>query len=134
MIETMKRLIFTAILFISMGSMAFAQQGDSKKVKKTPEEKAKHLTDELSNKLALTADQKTKVYAISLEGIKEQRENHKKGEKRDKAVIKADLEKRDAQISAVLNDAQKKTYQTWKTEKIKSMKKHGKKSAGTNKV
>ena len=132
----MKRLIFTAILFISMGSMAFAQQGDSKKVKKTPEEKAKHLTDELSNKLALTADQKTKVYAISLEGIKEQRENHKKGEKRDKTVIKADLEKRDAQISAVLNDAQRKTYQTWKMEKMKSMKKHGKKSAGkeTSKV
>ncbi len=132
----MKRLIFTAILFISMGSMAFAQQSDSKKIKKTPEEKAKHLTDELSNKLALTADQKTKVYAISLEGIKEQKANHKKGEKRDKAVIKSDLEKRDAQISAVLNDAQRKTYQTWKMEKMKSMKKHGKKSAGkeTNKA
>lgn len=123
----MKRLIFTAILFISMGTMAFAQEGDAKKVRKTPEEKAQYLTDALDKKLSLTADQKSKIYAISLDGIKQMKASHVKGEKPDRTKMKAELEKRDGQITALLNDDQRKVYQQWKTEKMKSMKKHGKK-------
>ena len=119
--------MITAILFISMGTMAFAQQDGGKKAHKTPEEKAHKLTNALEKKLSLTADQKSKVYAISLDGAKQMQKNRVKGQKPDRTVMKAELEKRDGQIIAVLNDAQRKAYQEWKTEKMKSMKEHGKK-------
>jgi len=127
--RTMKKLIFTTILFISMGTMVFAQKDNSKKGHKTPEEKAKHLTDVLEKKLTLTADQKTKIYAISLDGLKQVKASHVEGQKPDKEKVKAELAKRDVQISAVLNDSQRKLYQDWKAEKMKSMKKHGKKGS-----
>lgn len=130
----MRKIILTAVLFISMGTMAFAQQDKSNKVRKTPEERAQHLTDALDKKLALSADQKSKVYAITFDGLKKWKENRTEGQKPDRAVMKAELEKRDAQISAVLNDQQKKTYQEWKAEKMKSMKKHGKRGAKNEKV
>jgi len=106
--------------------MVFAQQNDQKRERKTPEQKAKHLTDALDKKLSLTADQKTKVYAISLEGVKTQYEKRTKGQRPDRAVMKAEFEKRDGQINAVLNDQQRKLYQEWKTEKMNAMK-NGKK-------
>jgi protein CpxP len=122
----MKKLIFTAILFISMGTMAMAQQADHKKTHKTPEEKAQHLTNSLDKKLSLTADQKSKIYAISLDGIKQMKKSHVKGQKPDPSVMKTEMDKRDGQISAVLNSNQRKAYQEWKVEKMKSMKKHRK--------
>ncbi len=112
----MKKLIFTAILFISMGTMAFAQQGD-KKVKKTPEEKAQLATEELTKKLSLTADQKTKIQAINIESFKKVKESNPKGEKKDKAAIKAAKDERDTKINAVLNDTQRKAYKEFKAEK-----------------
>ena len=127
----MKRLIFTALLFISMGTMAFAQQQDStKRVRKTPEEKAQHMTDALAQKLSLTADQKAKIYTINLDGIKKAKENHVKGQKPDRAVMKASMEERDSQINSVLNDDQRKTYQELKAKRAESFKKHGKKGEG----
>ena len=122
----MRKVILSAILFISMSTMVFAQQNDQKRERKTPEQKAKHLTDALDKKLSLTADQKTKVYAISLEGVKTQYEKRTKGQRPDRAVMKAEFEKRDGQINAVLNDQQRKLYQEWKTEKMNAMK-NGKK-------
>ncbi|NRF40344.1 hypothetical protein [Pedobacter foliorum] len=121
----MKKLIFTAILFISMGTMAFAQQGD-KKVKKTPEEKAQFATEELTKKLSLTADQKTKVQAINMESFKKIKDSNPKGEKKDKAAIKAVKDERDTKINAVLNDTQRKAYKEFKAEK-KADKKDAKK-------
>ncbi|TKC06296.1 hypothetical protein [Pedobacter frigoris] len=118
----MRKLILSAILFIGMGTMAFAQQNDQKRERKTPEEKAQRLTDVLGKKLSLTADQKTKIYAINLEGIKEQKGRHVKGQKPDRSLLKAEFSKRDGQINAVLNDNQRKVYQDWKTEKMNSMK------------
>lgn len=111
----MKKLIFTAILFISMGTMAFAQS--DKKVKKTPEQKAQHATEELTKKLSLTADQKSKIEAINLESFKKIKDSNPKGEKKDKAAIKAAKDDRDNKINAVLNDSQRKTYKEFKAEK-----------------
>lgn len=130
----MKKIIFTVMLFISMGTMAFAQQDKSDRVRKTPEQRAQHLTDALDKKLALNADQKSKIYAISLDGLKNWKQSHSGGQKPDRAAMKAELEKRDAEISAVLNDQQKKGYQEWKVEKMKSMKKHGKRGEHKEKV
>lgn len=126
----MKKLIFTAILFISMGTMAFAQQDSIKKVRKTPEQKAQHATDALAKKLSLTEDQKTKIYTINLEGMKKAKENHVKGQKPDMAAMKASMEERDSQINGVLNDDQRKIYQEVKAKRAESSKKHGKKGEG----
>jgi protein CpxP len=123
----MRKLIFTAILFISMGTMAFAQQDSTKKSRKTPEERAQHFTDALDKKLSLTADQKTKIYAINLEGMKKAKGKHVKGQKPDMAAMKASMEERDSQISGVLNEGQRKTYQEIKAKRAESFKKHGKK-------
>ena len=119
--------MIAAILFISMSTMAFAQEDGGKKAHKTPEEKAQKLTNALEKKLSLTADQKSKIYVISLDGIKQMQKNRVKGQKPDRTVMRAELEKRDSQIIALLNDTQRKAYQEWKTEKLKSMKEHGKK-------
>ncbi len=121
----MRKLMIIAILFIGMGTMAFAQDGAKKH--KTPEEKAQKLTNSLEKKLSLTADQKSKIYAISLDGIKQMKKNHVKGQKPDHEAMKAEMKKRDDQITALLNDTQRKAYQEWKAEKMKSMKEHGKK-------
>lgn len=123
----MRKLIFTAILFISMGTMAFAQQDSTKKARKTPEERAQHFTDALDKKLSLTAEQKTKIYAINLDGIKKAKGSHVKGEKPDRAAMKASMDERDSRISSVLNDGQRKTYDEIKAKRAESFKKHGKK-------
>jgi len=123
----MRKLIFTAMLFISMGTMAFAQQDSTKKARKTPEERAQHATDALDKKLSLTADQKTKIYAINLDGIKKAKGKHVKGQKPDMAAMKAAMEERDGQISSVLNEGQRKSYDEIKAKRAESFKKHGKK-------
>lgn len=123
----MRKLIFTAMLFISMGTMAFAQQDSTKKVRKTPEERAQHFTDQLDKKLSLTADQKTKIYTINLDGIKKAKGKHVEGQKPDRAAMKASIEERDSQISSILNEGQRKTYEELKAKRAESFKKHGKK-------
>ncbi|HMI01184.1 MAG TPA: hypothetical protein VK541_01805 [Pedobacter sp.] len=123
----MRKLIFTAILFISMGTMAFAQQDSTKRARKTPEERAQLFTDGLDKKLSLTAEQKTKIYAINLDGIKKAKDKHVKGQKPDRAAMKASMEERDSQISSVLNEGQRKTYEEIKAKRAESFKKHGKK-------
>jgi len=99
-----------------MGTMALAQQSD-KKVKKTPEQKAQHATEELTKKLSLSADQKSKIEAINLESFKKVKDSNPKGEKKDKAAIKAAKDERDNKINAVLNDTQRKAYKELKAEK-----------------
>lgn len=123
----MRKLIFTAILFVSMGTMAFAQQDSTKKARKTPEERAQHMTDALDKKLSLTADQKTKIYVINLEGIKKAKGKHVKGQKPDMAAMKASMDERDNQINSVLNEGQRKTYQEIKAKRAESFRKHRKK-------
>jgi protein CpxP len=122
----MKKLILSAILFISMGTMAMAQT-DHKKVQKTPEERAKRATDMLDKKLSLTADQKSKVYAWNLEDTKKIKEPRVKGEKRDRSAMKAALEERDAKINNILNDKQRVSYKEWKEKRKEGMKDHGSK-------
>lgn len=129
----MRKLILSAVLFMSMGTMAFAQQADQKRERKTAEQKAQQLTDVLDKKLALTADQKSKIYEISLDGIKARKENRVKAEHADKSVMKAEFEKRDLQINTVLNEQQRKLFQEWKAEKMNSMKQGKKDGKGTHK-
>lgn len=142
----MRKLIMTAILFMGLGTMAFAQQDSVQskgmrrhhprvqQAQQTPEERAQKITDALSTKLALTADQKSKIYAINLESAKKaqaKREAHMAEMKKEREAMRADLKNRDHEITSVLNEDQLKAYQELKKERIDHMKKrfrpgHGK--------
>lgn len=107
----MNRTILTAVVCLCLSVNAFAQQTDTKK---TPQQKAQHATDELSKKLSLTADQKSKIYAINLESSTKAKEGRKAA--------------KDQKISAILNDTQRKTYAEIRAKKeAKKLKKEVKK-------
>lgn len=125
----MKKLILSAILLISMGTVAMAQNND-KKVQKTPEERAQKATDMLDKKLSLTADQKSKIYALNLEDMKKAKDHHVKGEKRDFTAMKTAMDRRDAKINNILNDKQRVGYKEWKETRKKGMKDHAGKHKG----
>lgn len=117
----MRKLILSAILFISMGTIAMAQT-DGKKDQKTPEERAQRATDVMAKKLALTADQKAKVYAINLEDMRKPKAKHVKGEKRDMSAIKVAMDARDSKINNILDEKQRVSYKEWKEKRKQGMK------------
>jgi len=125
----MKKLILSAILFISMGTVAMSQT-DNKKVQKTPEERAQRSTDMLDRKLSLTADQKTKIYALNLSEMNKMKEKHVKGEKRDMTAMKAAMEERDTKINNILDKKQRSSYKEWKEKRREGMKDHAGKRQG----
>jgi Spy/CpxP family protein refolding chaperone len=128
----MKTLILSAILFMSIGTMAFAQQDSTKRVRKSPEEMAQMAADAMGTKLSLTADQKSKIYDINLESFKNAKANHESGDKRDRTSMMAAMEERDAKIKAVLNDSQRKIYEEVKAERKNHMKDNGRKGKRGN--
>lgn len=106
-----------------------AQTGD-KKVKKTPEDRAQHATDALDKKLALTADQKAKVYALNLEDMRKPKAKHVKGEKRDIVAMKAAMDERDLKINNILDEKQRVSYKEWKEKRKQGIKDHSFKKRG----
>jgi protein CpxP len=117
----MKKLILSAILFISMGTVAMAQKSD-KKIHKTPEERAQHATDMLDKKLSLTADQKSRIYALNLEDMRKVKEKGVKGEKRDMTAMKAAMDQRDIKINNILDEKQRASYKEWREKRKDGMK------------
>ncbi|MEJ7558294.1 MAG: hypothetical protein WKF66_08310 [Pedobacter sp.] len=126
----MKKFILSAILLISMGTVAMSQTTDSKRVQKSPEERAQRATDVLDKKLSLTADQKSKIYALNLEDSKKVKAKHVKGENRDRTAMKAAMEERDTKINNVLDEKQRASYKEWKEKRKQGMKDHAGKQKG----
>lgn len=121
----MKRLMIICGLLFSVVTFANAQQGEGRRGG-TPEERAKRQTEQLSEKLSLTADQKAKVQAIYLEqGPKMRKLRDSLGD--DRAAIRAAMvkanEQHEAKVAAILTADQKKTYSAWIKERNESMKK-----------
>lgn len=75
---------------------------------KTPEERADNITKRLTKELALTADQQTKVKAIVLERESEM--------KKDREAAKANRDKHDAEMKAVLTPDQYQKFEAKKAE------------------
>lgn len=129
----MKKLFVTlAIAAIGITS-AFAQ--NTPKQKLTPEQKAETNTARLQKELALTADQKQKVYALELDKFKQTEEWHKKSHedrKAQKEQHKALKDASDAKLDQVLTPDQKKKLDAIKTER-KDNPKHKRGSKGKNK-
>lgn len=122
-------------LLFSVVTFAQAQQGGGDRKMQTPEERAQRSADQLTKKLSLSDDQKTKVTAIFLDqavAMKKVREENKGDRTAMMAKMKAANDENDVKINALLNDDQKKTFAEWKAERAENMKKRmgGKGPAG----
>lgn len=120
----MKKMMIAAVLFVSMSTMAFAQQSNGRKEHKTPEERAQKTTDMLATKLSLSEEQKSKIYAINLENIRGMEADRQQRRQADRKLMKEAMDQKDEQITSLLDDAQKSTYQNLKKERFQGRKLH----------
>ena len=118
----MKKLLLMIMLVAGISVRANAQT----KVKKTPEQKAEHITKILEKKLALNAAQTVKVKAIvfkratQMDSLKATRTtaDRKTGRQSRKAILLA----ADQDLKNVLTESQKKTYTELKASMKEKMK------------
>lgn len=120
----MKKMMIAAVLFISMSTMAFAQQRNGRKEHKTPQERAQKTTDMLATKLSLSEEQKSKIYAINLENIRGMEADRQQRRQAEMKLMKEAMDRKDEQITSLLDDAQKSTYQNLKKERFQGGKLH----------
>lgn len=122
----MKRLFMICGLLFSVITFAQAQGGDRKMP--TPEERAQRNTEQLTKKLSLTEDQKAKVLAIytdqNAKMVKVREDNKDNREAMRESMMKLSADS-DAKIEALLTDAQKKDYITFKEERKANMGRRG---------
>ncbi|MDM8174532.1 MULTISPECIES: DUF4890 domain-containing protein [Olivibacter] len=111
----MKRMILASLLFLSMGTIAFAQQNHRKREFKMAEERAKRQTERLAQELSLSEEQKKEIYAINLDNMKKVDAEHKE-------LMQKSMKERDEKISELLTEAQKSTYQKLKKERFQKRK------------
>lgn len=112
----MKKIVITTVLFLMMGTLAFAQGYRNM----SPEERAKADTELYKKELNLTADQEEKVYDLSLKYSKKMREIFESSSGDREAVRNSMMkvrEDRDAEFEKVLNEEQFKGYQKIQEER-----------------
>ncbi len=136
----MKRIMMTAALVAGLITLGYSQNkperprrdgakterpdGDHRQAR-TPEQRAQMTTDALEKKLALTADQKVKVYALNLERAKRMEkimETDKEERKAHMQRNKTLMEESDKKINQVLTSEQQKSYEAMKQESREKMK------------
>ncbi len=122
----MKKIIFTALLFVGFTTLGFSQDRPQRE-KKTPEERAQLMTDNLAKKLSLTEKQKSEVYKINLDRAKEMDKSFAKSKDERKQAFeqqKKQFEASEEKLNKVLTDDQKKTYAELKAQRMERMKAH----------
>ncbi|MDR1154878.1 MAG: hypothetical protein LBL04_09200 [Bacteroidales bacterium] len=116
----MKKLFVWGIMLVATVSLATAQQ----RQRQTAEERAKSQTERLDKLVTLTADQKTKIEAISLDLAKQMDTKMQSNQGNRDAIRTAmqELDKtRDVKYKEVLNDEQFKKYSDDKEQRRKEM-------------
>jgi hypothetical protein len=101
----MKKYILTIALFVAVAMSSFAQQQVA-----SAEGRAKWLVENSTRGATLTPEQKTKIYAISLEratAVDALKAEAGEGNKPNQAKMKAIVQKFDAGVSSILTDDQK---------------------------
>jgi hypothetical protein len=120
----MKKLILAASFIIGLSVMAHAQN-----VKKSPEQRANHITKALQKKLDLRPDQASQINTIifnqatRMDSLRSNPSADQKGNRMAARVIMLSTQK---QVMAVLDDNQKQKFMDWekmRKEKHKEMKK-----------
>ena len=128
----MKKVILTIAIAVMGFTAVFAQDSTKRKLdmqKYTPEQRAERSTAMLDKKLSLTADQKTKIYQISLDRAKKMQEMYvagKDGGKGKGKQMKADMDASNTQIEMVLTPEQKTKYDDMKQQMKGKMRDGGK--------
>jgi protein CpxP len=119
----MKKLLIICGMLFSMVTFAHAQGG---RMMGTPEERATKTTAQLTEKLALTADQQTKVKAILLDQnaqMNKAREDAGEDRKAMRTKMMSMMQDNNAKINAVLTDDQKKAFAAYQEERKAAMEK-----------
>jgi hypothetical protein len=116
-------LIISALVFVSHSLSAQMPSASERAMKQT---------NWMKSALKLTDDQATKVQDINLKYANKMDELHKSAATKDQkmASMKTDEAAKDAEIKAVLNDSQYKTYLQKKEEMKKEMKEKMKEKKG----
>jgi protein CpxP len=117
----MKKLLMICALFFGVITFAHAQGGGQMR---SPEDRAKRTLDQLTEKLKLTDDQKTKVLAVLTDqNVQMNKAREEAGGDRD--AMRTSFTKIQAdgavKINALLTDDQKKAYTTWQEERKAAM-------------
>lgn len=120
----MKRAILTIAIAVMGLTAAFAQQDTTKRARRqmpkmTAEQRAEKVTAKMEKELSLTADQKSKIYAIQLENAKtmDTWRNADKGDMKGKMKDrKAAMDAQKAKIDAVLTADQKTKMDAFRAE------------------
>lgn len=118
----MKKLLLIALMF-SIGFAALAQR-DGQRGSSTPEERAERITNKMAEELALSEDQKKKIYQINLEHAKKRQvemEARREEMKAKRAEMEADLKAQNQEIETLLTDEQKAKWAEVKEEGRKKM-------------
>ncbi len=126
----MKKLLIAAVFCIGFAGSSFAQQMDKKHEMKSPEERAKMMTEMMDKKLSLTADQKSKIYEINLERARKM-EKMRSADSKERAKKMEDrkelMSESDKKMQKVLTAEQRKTYDELKARRMEREKKGGRK-------
>src|SRR5687768_3849209 len=112
----MKALMITMALLISGLTSGYSQSRDSGQ-KRTPEERATHMTEVMNKKLGLAADQKAKVYDLYLDHAKkmEKMRMEASAERKDRMEThKQMMADHDTKLQRILNAEQLKKYEEQK--------------------
>lgn len=119
----MKKAILTIAIAVMGFTAAFAQDSTKRNRKPMPkmtvEQRAAKATDRLEKQLSLTADQKTKIYAIELENAKKmesRRSAEQKVMKEKMTERKAEMDAQKAKVNSILTAEQKTKLEASRAE------------------
>ena len=116
----MKKHFLTFILFVSMVTIGLAQQAPGQRQQGTPEERAKRSVDMMEKNLSINADQKTKIYAASLErgkSIEALRKAAGEGNRPDATQMKALNDKFEKVVAETLTTEQQTKYEEMRAQR-----------------
>lgn len=119
----MRALILTLAILIGVITSGFSQNTEGRQ-KRTVEERATLMTESMAKKMNLSADQKTKVYQLNLEKVKQMEKLRADNAKERKGRFEKQKEMRaenDKKLEKVLNADQLKLYQEMKANNRKKM-------------
>jgi hypothetical protein len=135
------KIIFTLLLstFLCVGYSQAQQKGKKgapgkgQHKNQTPEERATKISNRLEKRLALDAEQKTKVYGLSLGHVTKMRGLRETQGKGKGEAFKAAREEYNKEMLAILNPTQQQEWEKMKAE-AKARREERKKNAGNKPV
>jgi periplasmic protein CpxP/Spy len=119
----MKKTLLITIIFSLSIVTVFAQRG-AEREKMTPEKRAERMTENLSEKLGLSEDQKNRIYQINLDYAK-QREAEMEARRAEMKVQREEMrmknQEQEEKVKEVLNENQREIFTELKDKRQERM-------------